>query len=176
LLLGAAAVALPAADGGDEVRQLVQQQLRAADRLEDSVWAPIMVRALLPGERDFVLVPVSRDGRLVSVFRDDPSRDSVKEVVTAESQITLRQELLTPPGVIKFLADKGITAEAPVAVSAGPMSLFGSLGGGWRIPSQGSFYLLSFDGKLLTREQVATLWPDKVELFEIPAPSARDSL
>jgi hypothetical protein len=52
------------------------------------------------------------------------------------------------------------------------MSLLGALDAGWYVPTEDSFYLLSFNGKFFSSAQIAALWPEKVELFEKLATNA----
>jgi hypothetical protein len=150
----------------DQFRKMVADELKSQEREGDVLGTPLVIRSLVADEADFLIVPVSRDGRLVSLFRDDIRRSWVKEAVSPLALERIRADLLTAAGAAAFLDAKKIHGGRPLAISLGPFSLFGTVGAGWYIATGKSFYLLSFEGKLLEGRKVARLWPGQARLLK----------
>lgn len=150
----------------DQFRAMVVDELKSQERARDVVGTPLVIRSLVENEADFLIVPVSREGKLVSLFRDDLRRSWVKEAVSALALERIRADLLSTSGATSFLESKKIRGGRPLAISLGPFSLFGTVGAGWYIATAKSFCLLSFEGKLLEGRDVARLWPAQARLLQ----------
>ncbi len=113
--------------------------------------------------KDFLIVPVTRNGVLVSVYRDDPKRNSITEICSKSNVKTLKLNLFAVDGARFEMEKQGVIEPEPRLISVGPISLFGALTAGWYHDTGDSFVLLSLSGRLVTESDIARYWPEHLE-------------
>jgi hypothetical protein len=128
----------------------------------DSVGTPLKVIDLSSRKQDFWLIPVSREGRLVAVYRDDPRRESVTEIASASSLRTAKPQYFSIESVTSALNEHGIEQSNPVLVTCGPVSALGATNCGWFQRVGDSFVLLSLSGKLISEAEIEQFWPERL--------------
>ena len=131
------------------------------------VGTPLRITGFGDGSRSFWLAPVLRDGKLVGVYEDDPKRNSVTIIANEPLLKSVKAGLFDQAQVRQLLQERGFTGGEPVAVSFGPMSLFGVLQAGWYQDVEDSFVLLSLEGRLVSESDVSRLWPGKLPAIRL---------
>ncbi|MCK4857833.1 MAG: hypothetical protein KAT58_07700 [candidate division Zixibacteria bacterium] len=149
----------------EKFRQMVRNNLNRHDRAADSMLSILPVRGLGEGQRDFLIAPIVRHGKLAAIYADDHRRQGIKEIASSLALKTIKLQLLHEAGVANYLKGKNLRSEKPYLISLGAISLFGSVGVGWYIPAGDSYYLLSLRGKLISEKEVIKFWPAKGELI-----------
>lgn len=147
----------------DQMRRLVTAELKTIGVAGDSVGTPLRVTGYGEKFKDFLIVPVIRNGVLVSVYRDDPKRNSVTEICSKANARTLKLGLFSLEGARHEMDRQGVVDPAPRLISVGPISLLGALTAGWYHDTGGSFVLLSLSGRLVTESDIARYWPEHLE-------------
>jgi hypothetical protein len=141
---------------------MVQAELERTEVKVDSVGNALRVMAFGDPARDFLLVPVIHDGKVVAVYKDDPKRNGVTPLANAAVLKSVKLDLFSENGARQLLQDKGYVSGNPIAVSVGPCSLFGVMEMGWYLPVKESFILLSLEGRVVSESDVAHFWPGKL--------------
>ena len=165
LLVFAGQMVLAEGLGPDKFRKMVQTELERTQVKTDSVGTALKVTVFGDPTRDFMLVPIVRNGKVVAVYKDDPKRNGVTPLAGAAVLKSVRLELFSEIGARQVLQDRGYTSGDPIAVSVGPCSLFGVLETGWYLPVGESFVLLSLEGRIVSESDVTHFWPGKLATF-----------
>lgn len=147
----------------DQMRRMVSAELKTAGAAGDSVGAALRVAGYGEKFKDFLIVPVIRNGDLVSVYRDDPKRNSVTEICSKSNVKTLKLNLFSTEGARFEMEKQGVMDPVPRLISVGPISFLGSLTAGWYHDTGDSFVLLSLSGRLVTESDIARYWPEHLE-------------
>lgn len=150
----------------ERFRRMVVNQLEKEGNPSDSVGAAIRVHDFSEARRDFLLIPVIREGKLIAVYRDDPKRNNVALIASRAVLRSTRPDLFSLEGARKELAERGFGGSEPFLLSFGPFSLFGVLEAGWYAGVGDSFMLLSFEGKLVSEKDATRLWRIKPEIVK----------
>lgn len=146
-----------------ELRKLTAQERSKAGFKADSVGTPVRVIDLSERKKDFWLIPVLRSGKLVSVYRDDPRRESVTEVAALTALRTAKSELFASDAAAREMTQAGVEQADPVLVYCGPISVLGATNCAWYQRAGESFVLLSLSGKIISEAEVEQFWPDRLE-------------
>ena len=146
----------------DRLRRMIREELDKRGDRTDSIGTPLRVTGFGNESRSFWIVPVLRNGKLVEVYEDDRKRNSVALVVNEPLLKSVKAGLFDQAQVQQLLQERGFTGGEPVAVSFGPMSLFGVLQVGWYQDEGDSFILLSLEGRLVSESDISRLWPAKL--------------
>lgn len=162
-IFGLISVALADEITPDQMRRLVSAELKTTGAAGDSVGATLRVTSYGEKFKDFLIVPVIRNGALVSVYRDDPKRNSITEICSKTNVKTLKLNLFTIEGARLELEKQGVIDPEPRLISVGPISLLGALTAGWYHDTGDSFVLLSLSGRLVTESDIARYWPEHLE-------------
>lgn len=147
----------------DQMRRLVSAQIKTTGAAGDSAGTPLRVTGYGEKFKDFLIVPVIRNGVLVSVYRDDPKRNSITEICSNSNAKTLKLNLFTVEGARFEMEKQGVIDPEPKLISVGPISLLGALTAGWYHDTGDSFVLLSLSGRLVTESDIARYWPEHLE-------------
>ena len=147
----------------EQLQKLVRAELDKTGHKADSIGTPIKVTDFGEKKTDFLIVPITDNGKLVSVYRDDPMRSSVTLLASEAVLKSEKLPLFTLDGARREFANHGFTGSDPIPVSFGPFSLFGVMGVGWLFPTKDSFVLLSLEGRMVTESDVAKFWPTRLE-------------
>lgn len=145
----------------DQFRKMVTTDIGKTHMKVDSIGTPIRVFDFGENNRDFLLVPVFRQGKLSGVFKDDDKRNWVSLIASEAVLKSTRSDLFSKDGAKKIFQERGLGSGDPVPISIGPFSIFGVLGAGWYLPTQDSYVLLSFEGKLISEPEVDKLFPTR---------------
>lgn len=147
----------------DQMRRLVSAELKTNGAAGDSAGMPLRVTGYGEKFKDFLIVPVVRNGVLVSVYREDPNRNSVTEICSKSNVKTLKLHLFSIEGARREMDKQGVVDPVPKLISVGPISLLGALTAGWYHDTGDSFVLLSLSGRLVTESDIARYWPEHLE-------------
>ncbi|GEM_PF-1925181 len=146
----------------DKFRKIVQAEVESAHLKSDSIGTVMRVMAFGERARDFMLVPVILNGKVVAVYKDDPKRGGVTLLAGEGVLRSVRPELFSQNGARGRLQDRGYPSGDPLAISVGPCSLLGVLETGWYLAEGESFILMSLEGRIVSESDVARFWPDKL--------------
>lgn len=147
----------------DKLRSYVVAERKKWGAPDDSIGTP--VRVAFYGEKtgQYLIVPVIRAGKVVAVYRDDPRRNASTSVASEANSRSLKPELFTLEGAKQFMVQAGVTDPQPKLVSVGPISFLGGANAGWYHDTGDSFIMLSLSGRIVSEDEVARLWPQRVE-------------
>lgn len=163
VLVGAFGAAVAQEITAEQLRRMVAADLKAKGASSDSIGTPIRVTGYGEKFKDFQLVPVFRTGKLRSVYREDPKRNSATEVCSEANAKSLRVELFSAEGAAREMTKQGVSYPAPKLITVGPLSMLGSSTAGWYHDTGESFVLLSLTGRLVTESDIARYWPEHLE-------------
>lgn len=147
----------------DQMRKMVSAELKANGAAGDSIGAVLRVAGYGKKNRDFLIVPVVRSGALVSVFRDDPKRNSIIEICSKSNVKALKLRLFSMEGAQREMDKQGVVDPKPRLISVGPISFLGALSAGWYHDTGDSFVFLSLSGRLVTESDIGRYWPEHLE-------------
>jgi len=147
----------------DQFRRMVGDEIKANGSSGDSIGTVMRVSGYGEKNRDFLIVPVVRNGSLVSVYRDDPKRSSITEICSKTNVKALKLTLFSIEGAKRELDKQGVVDPVPKLISVGPISFLGALSAGWYHDTGESFVFLSLTGRLVTESDIARYWPEHLE-------------
>lgn len=147
-----------------QVKSMVQSLLKD-NGINDSALTPLVVAGIGEENRDFILVPILSNDKVTTFYRDDPQRSWVVKLASGISMRGIKKELLYKESVLEFLKSKKINAQTAKLISLGSLSLFGVSGAGWYVPISGSYYLVTFRGKIINEDDFLRYYSHKKELI-----------
>lgn len=147
----------------EQFRRMIGEEIKANGATGDSIGTVLRVNGYGEKNNDYLIVPVVRNGVLVSVYRDDPKRNSITEVCSKSNVKALKLGLFSIEGAKREMDKQGVVDPTPMLISVGPISFLGALSAGWYHDTGDSFVFLSLTGRLVTESDIARFWPEHLE-------------